>query len=929
MCKFGARRVFVCLLLLGIALQALAVAASRARPDRLLDDNWQLLPDTAERFDARALPEIGWRAVRVPLGIQVQFPDLRDFEGVAWYRRALNVSRLPRHGHLLLHFGAVDYLATLYVNGVFAGTHEDGYTPFDVDISRLVQRGRNLLLLKVTDPPGPPADWRASYAQIPHGKQNWYVQTTGIWQDVVLERRPASFISAVHALTSGNRLTGFEVKVNHPNALNRGAQAHVSVYAPDGTQTEHVEPLGSLNPAQESEWILLPFAMTGAELWSPEHPALYRYQISLPDGDVATGRFGFRAIETRDGRIYLNGQPFYMRAALDQDFYPDTGYTPPSKQAIVDEMRKARALGLNALRCHIKIPDPAYLDAADETGVLVWYELPNWDRLTPLSRQRAQQTLEAMIERDWNHPAIVIQSIINESWGIDLTQAADREWLRRTVDWARQHVPDRLIEDNSPCCRNFHLNGDLADFHQYYSMPDHQKEWDHWVAEYASRPAWLYSPYGDAVNDRQPLLVSEFGNWGLPQLPAAPDRTPQLPWWFDRSFGNNRVTRPGGVFERMSMYGLNPVFGNYEGLVRATQQQEWFSLRHEITSIREQPAIQGYVITDFVDIQWESNGLLTMWREPKNFASALAALQQPVVVLTSLDRPSYAPGETAHVALQVSNESPAMISAAVAVGDGHDFGPGNQVGAVAAGSVSSPVSAELEIPAEAAGYMKLAVRATDGDQTLNQRELLVPVVPQLEPHAMAIEVSDRTPRLRQALMDRGYTVGHEGVLLTNKWDTDAEQAAAAGRRVLLLADSEDALPAESPIHLARRTGDLAGNWITNFNWFNTTGSAYGYLRPFGPLAGPESRLAVPRYIIDGVPPKQFENVLSGMFLGWVHDVKPYTIAARHGRGSVLVTTWRLADSYGKDAYSTSMLDHLLLYAGRAETFEPISGLELP
>ena len=120
----------------------------------------------------------------------------------------------------------------------------------------------------------------------------------------------------------------------------------------------------------------------------------------------------------------LNGKPIYLRGALDQDFFPDTIYTPPSLDYLRDEMRKAKALGLNLLRCHIKVPDPRYLEAADEIGMLVWYEIPNWDKLTADSERRAMETLHGMVERDANHPSIVIVSIINESWGANLKEAA-------------------------------------------------------------------------------------------------------------------------------------------------------------------------------------------------------------------------------------------------------------------------------------------------------------------------------------------------------------------------------------------------------------------------------------------------------------------------------------------------------------------------
>ena len=135
-------------------------------------------------------------------------------------------------------------------------------------------------------------------------------------------------------------------------------------------------------------------------------------------------------------------------------------------------------MGLNMLRCHIKVPDPRYLDAADETGMLVWYEIPVWNdayHWTAEAAQRGVDTFHAEVERDWNHPSIVIQSIMNEQWGMDSAQADQRAWLLNSFrDFKQLTAPlGRLITDDSACCKGFHLQSDFADWHIYYSIPDH------------------------------------------------------------------------------------------------------------------------------------------------------------------------------------------------------------------------------------------------------------------------------------------------------------------------------------------------------------------------------------------------------------------------------------------------------------------------
>ena len=327
-------------------------------------------------------------------------------------------------------------------------------------------------------------------------------------------------------------------------------------------------------------------------LWSPGSPTLYTVEASLSGSvrDRVTDRFGFREFVARDGGFFLNGEPFYMIGALDQDFYPDTIYSTPGKAYLIDMMQKGRALGLNVLRCHIKVCDPDYLAAADEVGMLVWYEVPSWERWTPASVERGKAIFDAMTKRDWNRPSIVIQTLINEAWGIDMKQADQRAGLLKWFEESRPKLQPlgRLLVDNSPCCENFHLKTDIDDYHQYLSIPDNADRWDKWVADFATRPAWAFSSHGDAVRTkREPLVVSEFGNWGLPVLPA------ELPWWFARDFDGRAITRPAGLFDRFHGLGFDRVFGDYPTLARETQWRQFYSLKHEIESMRRHALDSG------------------------------------------------------------------------------------------------------------------------------------------------------------------------------------------------------------------------------------------------------------------------------------------------------------------------------------------------
>src|SRR5262245_36174827 len=181
------------------------------------------------------------------------------------------------------------------------------------------------------------------------------------------------------------------------------------------------------------------------------HPPSSNRQSSVVD--TLSSTFGMRTIATSpNGQLLLNGRIIYLRGALDQDYYPQLIYTPFSDAQLDDQFAKAKHMGLNCLRTHIKITDPRYYAAADRAGLLIWTELPNWQNFTEATRRRAHETLAGMVERDWNHPSIVIWTIINEGWGLELAlNAQHRAWLAEAYDYMKQLDPHRLIVGNSAC----------------------------------------------------------------------------------------------------------------------------------------------------------------------------------------------------------------------------------------------------------------------------------------------------------------------------------------------------------------------------------------------------------------------------------------------------------------------------------------------
>ncbi|MFN2597023.1 MAG: glycoside hydrolase family 2 protein, partial [Pyrinomonadaceae bacterium] len=363
----------------------LAALCARAQSQRL-DAGWQLLTDPSAALRVSDLARApGWRDVRVGLSWNAQFADLRDYMGVAWYRTGVNAPDLTGGKRALLRFGACDYYAEVFVNGTQVGAHEGGYTPFTFDVTEHLRAGANDVVVRVVDPPMDEGENRAHfpqflYGEIPHGKQNWYVQTGGLWQPVWLEVRPDLYIQNVRAVANADGSLVVSIVANKPFILpsmpeKGGAPVQLTfrIYDPSG----RLEPVTG-SAGGKDNYAFMRTYLTDSQRWSLDHPNLYTVKVTL-GADEVTERFGFRTFEARDGKFYLNGEPFYMRAALDQDFYPETIYTPPSKEYVRDEMLKGKRMGLNLLRCHIKVCSPEYLEAADEVGMLVWYEIPSWN----------------------------------------------------------------------------------------------------------------------------------------------------------------------------------------------------------------------------------------------------------------------------------------------------------------------------------------------------------------------------------------------------------------------------------------------------------------------------------------------------------------------------------------------------------------------
>jgi hypothetical protein len=846
----------------------------------------------------------------------------RDHIGEAWYQRDFDVPAewLEPGCVLILGFGAVDYCAEVWLNDSRIGEHEGGYLPFELDITEAARPGRNTLTVRAED-------LLETFPEVPHGKQSWYGMLSGIWQSVWVEARAVSHIQRVRILTDGEEVS---VEVDGCRDFTDGLAAKildsssqiVAQVEPDGPRFSlHVET---------------------PRLWSPDEPNLYTLKVSNLHDEV-TEMFGFRTIETRDGKILLNGRPFYLRGALDQDYYPELISTPPSLEYIEDQFRKAKEMGLNCLRIHIKVADPRYYTAADKVGLLIWTELPNHILLSQHARRRARETLMGMLERDANHPSIGIWTIINESWGIDLTDPAQRAWLTETYQWLKELDPTRLVVGNSACWSNFHVATDIADFHIYYAMPDHHEKWRKWTATYMRRPWWLFAheyteykqwreflldpwyiserpPAPDAQpKGDEPLLVSEFGNWGLPDVHKLYEANGGIaPWWFDSGLEwNEGIVYPRGIEQRFRQYHLNRVFASLEALTEASQRLQLDALKFQIENMRAHPSIQGYVITEFTDVHWESNGLLDMYRNPKAHYSLLHKFNADDVLILLWEQLTYSAGETCGMKILFSHYSPIEIKEPMLVWQVSSEGfvaNGVQLPALGCspfgitelGMVSFGTP-QVENPTA----VRLEVNLFDGERLIASTEGEIYVFPELSACGEGQLVF--SPELQAPLKKLGYSITDDlsqaRVAVVTQLDDTFRTFILRGGRVLLLAESEDAIQMHIPHVDIEEREDTAwqGDWASSFGWhrFEKIPTAGTVNFAFAGLT--------PEHIIGGFSPRDFAfNVYAGLFVGWLHKPVP-TIARRHiGEGDVLISTFRLSRNLGGNPLAMYLFAELMI-----------------
>lgn len=493
------------------------------------------------------------RRIVVPFSPQSALSGVGEWDeaDVVWYRRRFDA---PHAARLLLHFGAVDHRATVWVNGEEVARHEGGYTPFSVDIAPVVREHDNELIVRAED--------RVGEKSLPRGKQRtegmgapwFYTPTTGIWQTVWLEPLPERTIESLHVkpdLESGS--VGFETAAG-------GSKEVVATF--EGRR------VGRWKGDAEAGTIIL----TEVHPWSPEHPNLYGLEVRS-ESDHVSSYFGLRTVEAKAGRFQLNGEPYVQRLVLDQGYFPGGLLTARSDDDVRRDIELAKSMGFNGARKHQKVEDPRWLYWADTLGFLVWGEMANFHAPSPQAQHRLEAEWRERVLRDRAHPSIVAWVPLNETMGLQRLDAdALAQFLTRLYELTRELDRERLVMSNDGWQ---HTLSDLCTLHDYAPAGVLRTRYSN-LESALEAGAREHPPYLHGYGYRgEPVVVSEFGGVALAG---------------DGGFG---YTQAAGGQQLLETY------------------------REMVEALMQPGPVEGFCYTQLADVEEERNGLLTWERRPK------------------------------------------------------------------------------------------------------------------------------------------------------------------------------------------------------------------------------------------------------------------------------------------------------------------------
>jgi beta-galactosidase/beta-glucuronidase len=579
---------------------------SNYRPDyprpQFVRKDWQNLNGEWDfRFDDEGAGEAqGWfrafpgdRRIAVPFAYETKASGIADETAHprVWYHRTFSIPEERRGSRIVLHFQGVDYLAKVWVNGEYVGCHEGAYAAFSFDVTPYIRTdGENRVVVKAEDD--------ASGTQ-PRGKQRWreanfgcwYVQTTGIWQTVWLEYVHPSHVESVKMTPDVDaNAVRFDYRVRREAAA--GPLRLTTSISMEGELIKETTQLVDRSAYSATVDLVSEKREWRVEYWSPHNPKLYEVEFVLREGDREVDRaasyFGLRKISIVNGKVMLNYDQLYQRLILDQGYWPDSGLTPPSEEAIIADIDAILAMGYNGVRKHQKIEDARFLYWCDVKGLLVWSEAAATYEFNDEAVERFTREWMEIVKQQYNHPSIVTWVPFNESWGIGNVFADKRQ---QQFTEAIYHLT-KAFDPHRPVIVNDGWEHTVSDI---LTLHDYEAYGEQFLDRYADMGS--ITGNGQAFNKSRFALAQGYAYKGQPIM----------------------ISEFGGIaFKDEKGWGYGDQVADEEAFLAR--------FRSITQAIKATESVCGYCYTQVTDVQQEINGLLTEDRKPKVPLDAIRAI---------------------------------------------------------------------------------------------------------------------------------------------------------------------------------------------------------------------------------------------------------------------------------------------------------------
>jgi hypothetical protein len=929
-----------------------------------LGGTWCLIFNPSPEQWGFSMQPDSWPAAQAAL---VQIPALwnithPDVEGIGLYYRRFSLPSDWQNNPVDLCFEGISYQASVWLNGIYLGSHEGAYTPFRLEATPGLRQGvENELVVRVASLSKTHSIDGQTLAQSPASKQAWYYTHGGIWGTVWLETRPKISCQDLFLLPNLED-ESFNAEITLHNAHRKTLPFTLQMSAQKASGEEVVASTSQVVLPPGTHSLSHDFDLPRPIPWTLDQPHLYRFHLKILDEgervESIEKTFGMRDFTVQAGRFSLNQEPLYLRGLLLQPNYPVELIRPPDKAMMIQEITLAKQAGFNLIRCHIRPAAPGFLDLADHMGMLIYAESSlAWIKDSPRLLDHGRREISEMILRDRSHPSVVFWGIHNEN---PSASAKTSEALIRTI---RALDSSRVLVDNSGGSLAIDQNfgwidratvvpnrktspEKIQDVHLYVGSPISSPVYS-WLrtlgvhdgaldfaAHDFGHPEMLKEWNRELRTYEGGIFVSELGCGGIADLDQVVDAFKGKDLIDAREYKAFRDSLHQGFARR----NLEPVFGSVKDLIHATQSHQADGLVRQVEALLTNRRVSGYLVTQFNDVAWEFHaGLLDPWRNPKLAYHAIKRLNQPHVLILKADNPVLTRGESTIVHISQIHSSPLLRDEKLEITISH---PGKSGNATEVRPFSCPSGVERHheewtVQTTSTGPIQLRAQLKRGEELLAESLETLTVLPPIDleslagevegfPNAAALECLFDPPRrtTANASVDAILLAPTPASLTEKNWERLLERVQSGRTALLGPLHLNDALPQgilkQAGIPVELNLG--IGNWMGCFHWFYERQLIMNL--PDTPLAGEPYADVLPWYVLSelgGTPwagsLRNSQTRFEAPRMLWYSDIEVLSF----GQGTLVFCQYRVLETARQNPLAAHLSANLIRMTRAVQT----------